>query len=102
MIGAANNGYGKTHYEVLTIIEMHVEQKEDVSPWAVRVTYGWWQKFLKRNLSWSLRSGDCTAGISMDTINEQNMANYFDQVFDKGDFGITQKPFTTWTKLVYP
>jgi len=37
----------------------------------------------------SLWSGDSTAGIRMDAINEENLNNYFDQlkeVFDKGDF----------------
>jgi len=63
LIDAANICYGKTRGEVLTIVERHVEMKEDVSLRATRVTHGWWQKFLKRNSSLSLRSGDSTAAV---------------------------------------
>ena len=89
MINAANKGFGKTCRDVLSIVERHVEQKEDVSLRAAKLTHGWWQKFLKRNPSLSLRSGDSTAGVRMDAVNEENMQNYFDQlkdIFDKGDF----------------
>ena len=89
LIMAADMGYGKTRQEVLSIVERHVEGKEDVSLRADRVTQGWWEKFLKRNPSLSLRAGDSTAGVRMDAINEDNMDNYFEQlkeVFDKGDF----------------
>jgi len=40
LIDAANIGYGKTRREVLTIVERHVELKEDVSLKAARVTHG--------------------------------------------------------------
>ena len=89
LVDAASIGYGKTRKEVLTLVERHVEQKEDVSLRAARITHGWWQKFIKRNPSLSLQSGDFTAGIRMDAINEENFTNYFDQlkdIFDKGDF----------------
>ena len=89
LISAANIGYGKTRAEVLTIVERHVELKEDVSLKAARVTHGWWQKFKERNPSVSLRSGDSTAAVRLDAVNEENMNNYFDMlkdVFDKGDF----------------
>jgi len=49
LIDAANIGYGKTRGEVLTIVERHVELKEDMSLRAARVTNGWWQKFKERN-----------------------------------------------------
>ena len=89
LISAANIGYGKTRAEVLTIVERHVELKEDVSLKGARVTHGWWQKFKERNPSVSLRSGDSTAAVRLDAVNEENMNNYFDMlkdVFDKGDF----------------
>jgi len=89
LIGAANIGYGKNRGEVLTIVERHVEMKEDVSLRAARVTHGWWQKFLKRNPSLSLQSGDSTAAVRLDAMNEENMDNYFGmlkKVFDEGDF----------------
>jgi len=63
LIDAANIGYGKTRGEILSIVERHLEMKEDVSLRAARVTHGWWQKFLKRNPSLSLRSDDSTAAV---------------------------------------
>jgi len=40
LIDVANIGYRKTRGEVLTIVERHVESKEDVSLKAARVTHG--------------------------------------------------------------
>jgi len=39
--------YGKTCQEDMIIVERHIEQKEDVSLRADKVTQGWWEKFLK-------------------------------------------------------
>jgi len=63
--------------------------KEDVSLRATRVTLGWWQKFKERNPSLNLRSGDSTAAIRLDAVNEENMDNYFDmlkEIINEGDF----------------
>ena len=65
LIDAANIGYGITRAEVITIVERHVEIKQDVSLRAARVTHGWWQNFIKRNPSLSLRSGDSTAAVRL-------------------------------------
>jgi len=73
LIEAANMGYGKTCQEVLSTVDRHVEQKEDVSLRTDRVSQGWWEKFLKRNPSLSLRSGDSTVGVKMDAINDDNI-----------------------------
>jgi len=77
-------GFGKTHQDALSIVDTHVEQKEDVTLRDSRLTHGsgWWEKFLK-NPSLSLRSGDSTAGVRMDATNEQN---YFKEVFNESDF----------------
>ena len=99
LIDAANIGYGKTIEEVLTIVERHVEMKEDVSLRAARVIHGWWQNFLKRNPTVSLRSGDSTATVRLDAINEENMDNYFGML-KKILFGIIRQLFTIWMKLV--
>jgi len=40
LIDAANVGNGKTRQDVLSIVEGHVEQKEDVSLWAFKLTHG--------------------------------------------------------------
>jgi len=54
LINAANMGLGKTHWDVLSIVKKHVEQKKNVSLRASKLTHGWWEKFLKRNPSLSL------------------------------------------------
>jgi len=54
LINAANMGLGKTHRDVLSIVEKHVEQKEDMSLRASKHTHGWCKKFLKRDPSLSL------------------------------------------------
>ena len=89
LIEASNIGYGKTRKDVLSLVESYVEKKEDVSLRSDNITHGWWQKFLKRNPSLSLRAGDSTAGVRMDAVNAENIANYFDQLrslFDEYDF----------------
>ena len=47
-----------------------MEQKKDVSLWAARVTHGGGRSFY---LSLSLQSGDSTAGVRTDVVNEQEM-----------------------------
>ena len=44
---------------------------------------------LKKNLSLSLQSGDSTASVRLDAMNEENMDNYLGmlkKIFDKGKF----------------
>ena len=68
-----------------------MELKEDLSLRAARDTHGRWQKFKERNLSLSLRSGDSTAAIRLDAVNEENMDNYFKmlkEVLTRKTFGI--------------
>ena len=89
LINASNVGYGKTRQEVLNIVERYVERKENASLRSSTVTHGWWQKFLKRNSSLSLRARDSTTSIRMDAINAENLKNYYDQLrslFDEYDF----------------
>ena len=88
LIEASNIGYGKTRREVFGIVKRYVEQKDNVSLRSPTVTHGWWQKFLKRNPTLSLRAGDSTASIRMDAINADNLKN-FDQlrkIFDDYNF----------------
>ena len=48
-----------------------------------KINNGWWRRFLERNPSLSLRSGDATAGIRMDAINHENITSYFDLWIDQ-------------------
>ena len=42
-----------------------------------KISCGWWRRFCARNPGVSLRSGDATAGIHIDAVNEDNMLQYF-------------------------
>ena len=42
-----------------------------------RISKGWWHHFLARNSALSLCSGDATAGVRLDTVNQKNIQNYF-------------------------
>ena len=46
------------------------------------VSNGWWFKFKMRNPLLSLRKGDSTAGIRMDTVNSENIDEYLDNLRD--------------------
>ena len=37
----------------------------------VKINNGWWEKFMKRNLSLHLRCGDSPAGVRMNSINSE-------------------------------
>ena len=50
---------------------------------------GWWTNFLGRNPQLSLRSGDATANVQMDSLSKHNLDHYFGLLkteFDKYDF----------------
>ena len=87
LLSASKIGLGKTRYEVMRIVEGVAKQKGVLR--GEQISHGWWQRFLDRNLSLSLRSGDSTAGVRIDAVNEENMRNYFNllkEVYDELDF----------------
>ena len=91
LLQVAKIGFGKTRRDVKCIVEQHVKGKGTLrSP---RISDGWWQKFMKRNPSLSLRRGDATAGIRLDAVNTENIRSYFDllrNVYD--EFGFDNHP----------
>ena len=87
LLSASKIGLGKTRYEVMRIVEGVAKQKGVLR--GEQISHGWWQRFLDRNLSLSLRSGDSTAGVRIDAVNEENMRIYFNllkEVYDELDF----------------
>jgi len=73
LLKASSLGYYKTRNDVCSIVEQYVEQKEDVSLRKDKITNRWWQKFLERNPSIWLQSGDPTSGIHLDAVNPENL-----------------------------
>ena len=88
LLSAANIGLGKTRYEVMRMAEGMAAAKGVLR--SQRISHGWWQRFLARNPALSLRSGDATAGVRIDAVNEEYMRAYFallKEVYDDLDFG---------------
>ena len=87
LLTAASIGLGKTSHEVMRIAEGVAAQKEILK--GSKISCGWWRRFCTRNPGVSLRSGDATAGIRIDAVNEENMLQYFSllrEVYDDLDF----------------
>ena len=84
LLSSAEVGYGKTRKEVKHIAEAVAKEKGVLK--ASRISDGWWRRFLARNPSISLRSGDATANVRMEVVNEKNITAYFDllkEVYDE-------------------
>ena len=64
LIQASKIGYGKTRLNVGKLIGSSISN-------------GWWQRFLQRNPTITVRSGNNLAGVRMDAVNKENIAAYF-------------------------
>ena len=47
-----------------------------------KISEGWWRRFLERQPKLSLRHGDSTAHVRMDTVNQETMWQYFSLLED--------------------
>jgi len=87
LILSAQAGFGKTRRDVMNIEERYINIQNPSSN--VSISNGWWFKFKKRNHFLGLRSGDSTAGVRMNAVNEENVNHYFDrlqEIFDLNNF----------------
>ena len=87
LLRASSIGLGKTRRDVKSIVGKYVKSKGLLNGSAV--SNGWWENFLKRNPSLSLRTGDSTAGVRLDAMSFENMKAYFDllrEVYNEFDF----------------
>ena len=80
LLSSADVGYGKTRREVKGMVELVAQEKKILR--ASKISDGWWRRFLERNPMLSLRSGDATANIRMDAVNEETMTSYFNLLKD--------------------
>ena len=76
LIEANKIGYRKTLRQVKVIAENVARDKGVLR--GSRISDGWWRRFLQRHTNLSLRSGDSTAFVRMNAMNEDNLKNYFD------------------------
>ena len=72
LLTAASIGLGKARHEVMRIAEGIAVQKGILK--GNKISNGWWRRFHERNPELSLRSGDATAGVRIDAVNEENMS----------------------------
>ena len=69
LIQAAESGYGKTRKQVKSIVENVAREKNLRSEC---VSDGWWRRFMERQPQLSLRCGDSTAHIRMNSVNRES------------------------------
>ena len=88
----AEIGLGKTRGEVLRIAESVAESKGILK--GVEITNGWWRRFLERNPRMTLRAGDPTAGVRLDTVNDKKQYQLVTQhrEFQVLRYPLNQKP----------
>ena len=77
LVDVAQAGYGKTRRQVMTIAESVARDKGILEP-GRRISLGWFEHFMKRQPQLSLRKGDVTANVRMDSVNPEAMSQYFD------------------------
>ena len=75
LIQAAESGYGKTRKQVKAIVENVAREKNILR--SEHVSDGWWRRFMERQPQLSLRRGDSTAHIRMNSVNRESMESYF-------------------------
>ena len=61
LLKSSDMEYGKTQLDVCCIVESYLKQKGSLK--GERLSYGWWDKILRRNQTLRLHVGDSTAGV---------------------------------------
>ena len=77
LVHVAQIGYGKTRKQVKSLVEKVAKEKDVLR--SERLSDGWWEKFMRRHQDkLSLRRGDATAHIRMDSTNFEVIRKYYD------------------------
>ena len=87
LIQASKIGYGKTRLNVRCLVESHLRSNGNLI--GSSISNGWWQRFLQRNPTVTVRSGNNLAGVRMDAVNRENIAAYFKllrSIYDEHSF----------------
>ena len=101
LLQASSIGLGRTRRDVKSIVGSFVKSKGLLK--GKTVSNGWWEKFLKRNPTLSLRSGDSTAGVRLNAMTAENMKAYNILICCKRCTmnlisTATRKPYIIWMK----
>ena len=68
-------GCGKTRRDIKGIAKSVTQDKGVLK--GVKISDGWWQRFLECQPKLTLRCGDSTAHVRMDAVNRETMDQYF-------------------------
>ena len=95
LLQASAIGYGKTRMDVRCLVESYLKTKGTLK--GSCLSNGWWERFLERNPSLSVRSGDSTAFVRFDAVSHENIKAYFDLLKDIYDeHGFEEHPETIY------
>ena len=61
--------------QTMDLVKRYINEKPGNDK-EVRISSGWWDKFMKRNPSLRLRCGDSTAGVRMEAVNTENINDF--------------------------
>ena len=76
----------------MTIAESVARDKGILEP-GRRISRGWFERFMRRQPQLSLRKGDATANVRMDSVNPEAMSQYFDLLNDVlEEYGLKTEP----------
>ena len=91
IVDVAKADYGKTRKEIKAIAENVAKEKGIIR--SNKVTDGWFNRFMDRNPKLSLRKGDATANVRMDSLNADTMKQYFSLLKDTlQEHGVMDSP----------
>ena len=76
LVETAALGYGRSRGEIMAITEGTTKKKGTLRK--NKISHGWFDSFMKRQLYLSLRKGDATAHDWMDAITPAAIKHYFD------------------------
>ena len=102
LIEAEAIGYGKTRREVILITEKVAGEKNLLRK--DHVSDGWWKRFKERQPKLSLRCGDATAHVRMDSTNKNNLRHttiFLKKLFKSIISLIILVKSITWMRVVF-
>lgn len=99
LVQAAKARYGKSRKQVKSIVENVAKEKQLLR--SKRVSDGWWRRFMERQPQLSLRRGDATAHVQMDSTNREAIGQYYDLLEDtRSTTSLTALPRSiTWMRV---
>jgi len=80
LVDTAKAGYGKSRKEFKGLVKKVARDKVVLKK--LKVTDGWFKRFLERQPTLSLRKGDATANVRMDCLSNETMLQYFQMLGD--------------------